>query len=265
MISVSFHLKFVVPWGRRLATATLTYAISFFAGILLMHPSDAAEIICLRRDAGASVPWSELAPSGRVPQSDTCRKVLIKGRIEPGDAAKFAQLVRNSRPFLHEVALWSPGGSVDEAIKIGRLIRKGLMVTSAPSNTSAKAIYLDPVSGLPEKRSGWGSLHDVRGCEGTDCNCASACFLIWAAGVERSGSVLGVHRPTIASTAFSTLPPARAAVSYRHLLSEIGKYLDEMEVARRLIEIMTDTSSHEVRWLADDEASALEVPPSIAE
>jgi hypothetical protein len=245
MISVSFHLELVVPWARSVTTAALTYAISCFTGILLILPSDAAEIICLRRDAGASAPWSELAPSGRVPQSDTCRKVLIKGR--PGDAAKFAQLVRNSHPFLHEVALWSPGGSVEEAVKIGRLIRKGLILTEAPFNNLKTPYYFD-ASGLPAQRLGWGSLFDVRDCEGANCVCASACFLIWAAGVERKGSVLGVHRPTISSTAFASLPPDRAGTLYRQLLSEIGKFLDEMEIPRRFVEIMTDTSSNDVRW-----------------
>jgi hypothetical protein len=38
-----------------------------------------------------------------------------------------------------------------------------------------------------------------------------------------------------------------------------------MEIPRRFAEIMTDTSSNDVRWLAYEEASALEVPPSIAE
>jgi hypothetical protein len=224
MISVSFHLEFVVPQARIVANKGLIYAISFFASIFLIHSSDAAEISCLQRDAGASIPWSELAPSGRVPRSDTCRRALIKGKIEPGDATRFAQLLRSNHPFLHDVTLWSPGGSVEEALKIGRLIRKGLIVTYAPSNGSAEALYLNPASGWAKKRLGWGSLRDVRGCEGVDCNCASACFLIWTAGVERNGSALGVHRPTISSTAFATLPPDRAGILYRQLLwrSHVG-------------------------------------------
>ena len=264
MMSVSCRLEFVVPWARSVVTAALIYEISFLAGVLLATPSDAAEIICLRRAAGASVPWSELAPSGRVPQSDTCRKVLIKGRIEPGDAGKFAQLVRNSHPFLHDVALWSPGGSVEEAVKIGRLIRKGLIFTEAPLNSQKNRYYLD-ASGLPAERQGWGSLLSVRDCEGANCVCASACFLIWAAGIERTGSVLGVHRPTISSTAFAALPADRAGTLYRQLLSEVGTFLDEMEIPRRYVELMTDTASNDVRWLNLDEANSLETAPSIAE
>jgi len=101
---------------------------------------------------------------------------------------------------------------------------------------------------------------------GRKCHCASACFLIWAAGVERTGSVLGLHRPTIEATAFAKMPPDRAGVLYRQLLSEIGRYLAEMEVPRQFIEIMTNTSSKDVRWLTYEEAESIEErPPSIAE
>jgi hypothetical protein len=55
--------------------------------------------------------------------------------------------------------------------------------------------------------------------------------------------VLGLHRPTIEATAFATLPPDRACVLHRQLLSDIGRYLAEMEIPRRFIEIMTNTSS----------------------
>ena len=140
------------------------------------------------------------------------------------------------------------------------------METEAPNNTSAKSLYLDRTTGSLETRLGWGSfIPAVRDCEGSDCHCASACFLIWTGGVERDGTVLGLHRPAIAATSFASLPADRASILYRQLLSDIGKYLAEMEVPRRFIEIMTDTSSKDIRWLTNDEAQSMEAVPSIAE
>jgi hypothetical protein len=132
---------------------------------------------------------------------------------------------------------------------------------------------------------GWGSLISrsqgswTSVCEGREvpqplrdaksthnCHCASACFLIWAAGVQRSGDVLGLHRPTIEATAFAKLPPDRAGVLYRQLLSEIDRYLAEMEIPRQFIEIMTNTSSKEIRWLTYEETDSIgDMPVSIAE
>jgi hypothetical protein len=97
------------------------------------------------------------------------------------------------------------------------------------------------------------------------CHCASACFLIWAAGVERGGSALGLHRPSISSTTFANLAPNRASILYRQLLVDLEKYLSDMEVTRRFIDLMTATTSTDMRWLTHHEADPLEEVPSIAE
>jgi hypothetical protein len=230
-------------------------------------PADAAEISCNSKYGAVDpIRLSEFVPSGRQPTPDTCKIVLIKGTIAPGDSIKFAQLLRKSHPFMDSVLLWSSGGSVEESMKIGGLIRKGLIKTIAPSDFSqlGTAPQFDH---RPPKGWGdlWNSSDNARVCKGYDCHCASACFLIWAAGVDRFGSSLGLHRPTTASTAFATLPPDRASVLYRQLILDIGKYLTEMEVTQRFIEIMMDTTSTDIRWLNYDEASLVEKVPSIAE
>jgi hypothetical protein len=252
---------------------------------LLSAESLSAEIICdawgpkaTHVDRGRA---AELYPSGRLPNPDSCSTILLKGAILPGDGDRFAKILRQSHPFLSSVSLWSPGGSVEDAMKIGRLIRKGLIDTRAPSKINVP--FIDVVRS-DEKQPGWGTLTSWSGgawtsvCEGRNvsdmkdakpshnCHCASACFLIWAAGVERTGDVLGLHRPRIEATAFAKLPPDRAGVLYRQLLSDIGRYLAEMEIPRQLIEIMTSTSSKDLRWLTYEEADSIEdMPPSIAE
>jgi hypothetical protein len=203
-------------------------------------------------------------PSGRLPSPDSCRNVVLKGTILPGDGERFTKILRRSHPFLNSVKLWSSGGSVEDAMKIGRLI----LETEAPSTSDAS--YWDPATGSVRERPGWGSFWLAGAltsdCKGYNCHCASACFLIWSAGVKRTGSVLGLHRPTIEATAFAKLPPDRAGVLYRQLLADIGTYLAEMEIPRRFIEIMTSTSSKDIRWLTSNEAGSIENrPPSIAE
>ncbi len=244
------------PGLSLVASTILTLAIFSF----LKLPSHAAEIICVK--AVTALEYSteeknrilEYFPSGRLPTATTCLTALIKGTIGSGDSAKFSELLNRSHPFLSNVMLWSSGGSVEEAMRIGRLIRKGLIETSAPID-------------ITNPPKGWGNLlfYASNICNGYDCHCASACLLIWAAGVERTGNSLGLHRPRLASTKFATLPPDRASVLYRQLLAEMANYLTEMEIPRRFVELMTDTASNEIRWLTWGEADALEDVPSVRE
>ncbi len=262
VLSGRLRMKVGMKHFRRMLYA-LAFVVAFPA-----PASVAAEITCVDTYGPGQIDQvraAEIYSSGRRPAPDTCRKILIKGTILPGDATKFAQVVRRNHPFLNYVLLWSSGGSVEEAIKIGRLIRKGLLETEAPSGEISdrlrgKGWYFSStiVPGCPER-----DVHTAP--RGPGCHCASACFLIWSAGVERSGTSLGLHRPTIASTAFANLPPNRASVLYRQLLLDIDKYLTEMEVPRRFIDVMMDTTSTEIRWLSYDEAVSVEEVRSIAQ
>jgi hypothetical protein len=197
------------------------------AGVLLLgvgiltSSSLAAEISCDQVWGEASTaPYLERSfPSGRRPEARTCRAALIKGEIASGDSEKFVRLLESNHPFLESVHLWSSGGSVAEAIKIGRLVRKVMLTT-----------------GTPWVEENWGDY-----CEpGPTCHCASACALIWAAGIVRSGNKLGLHRPSIRSTEFANLPPDRASSMYRLLLKE----------ARRLTPTQTPTAAYVSKWCA---------------
>jgi hypothetical protein len=204
---------------------------------------------------------ASLYPSGRRPNPTTCVGILIKGKIETGDAAKFLEVLGSNYPFVKTVFLWSPGGSVDEAMKIGHIIRKNMLTTQAPIElfeATGNGSLIDPTDHrVPAARYL---------CQGTGCNCASACFLIWAAGIQRNGSALGLHRPTISSTEFTDLPPDQASAAYREVLSDIETYLSEMEIPRRYIEKLTDTSSDDITWLSlAGDTLAMSEPPSIRE
>jgi hypothetical protein len=109
---------------------------------------------------------------------------------------------------------------------------------------------------------GWGSLDDPNGwasldettlsgklCAGKGCNCASACFLIWASGIKWVGNAIGLHRPTTNSTDFTDLPPDQGSSAYREILSGVEQFLLEMEVPQRVIDKMMATASDNIFWL----------------
>jgi hypothetical protein len=84
--------------------------------------------------------------------------------------------------------LLSPGGSISEAIEIGRLVQRNLISTMAPVSLGATKVLFTPAGSVMPKE-------DPAYCKGPDCICASACFLIWVGGIERSGNAIGLHRP----------------------------------------------------------------------
>jgi hypothetical protein len=191
-------------------------------------------------------------PSGRRPKDNYCSQGYLSGEISKGDYVKVTGFFRSHHPFLTEFALSSPGGDVEEAVKIGRFFRRYLIRAEAPR---VRGPPRQRVSSLPLL----GSIHPL--CRGPSCICASACALIWFGGIERSGSI-GLHRPLITDTAFRNLPAAEASLVYRRSLAAIADYLGDMEVPRPIIDGMVATGSAEMRWVEDDN---LEQPPSIAE
>ena len=226
--------------------------------LLTNHPAHAAEVSCAQSWGSeandAYIP--EWFPSGRRPNASNCRAVLIRGNIEAGDYSKFAYFLGQNHPFVEFVVLVSAGGQGDEALKIGRMIRQYLLKTRAPyhvSVTGVNVLYL----------AAQGSFQTI--CEGPACHCASACFLIWAAGANRFGDAIGVHRPTIQSTAFANLPPEQASTLYRGLLADIATYLSDMEVPKKYIDLMSDTASSDIEWLSSEEALSMGQPGSLAE
>ena len=228
-------------------------AVTFLVCMILSWistPSQSAEISC----AGSTSGPCFFAPG------------LLSGQISKGDYEKVVTLLRASvakatgTQFLTEFVLNSPGGDVDEALKIGRLFRKYLITTTAPLHATAASPSQMPYLILRSMISP-GNIELCRGRE--DCECASACALIWFGGVDRGGTV-GMHRPRINDPMFKGLSPVDASNTYRQVLGRIAAYLGEMEVPKPIIETMVATSSDDIRWV-DGIDDKLDRPPSIAE
>jgi hypothetical protein len=186
----------------------------------------------------------------------TCTTGFLSGQIFKGDYEKVAALLEANRPFLNVFALDSPGGDVDDALKIGRLLRKHLVETWAPIPF--------PIGGalvVPGVVAGDEKLVSL--CSGPGCNCASACALIWFGGVARVGTV-GLHRPSTGDPVFRQMSPSNASTGYRREVDDIVAYLDEMEVPKSIVESMVNTSSDDLRWVGAVN-EGLDRPYSIAE
>jgi hypothetical protein len=120
---------------------------------------------------------------------------------------------------LLSVELNSPGGSVDAAMKIGRILRKE------------------------------GPIVDVK----SGALCLSACVLILAGGTTRGlDGTIGIHRP------YFPVPSGDVSVetiksNYQQMLQSIRTYLKEMNVVEALADDMLRTNPEHMRVLRKNE------------
>lgn len=79
-------------------------------------------------------------PQGAATTWPTCSVGYIRGEIEPGDYEKVLGFYRDNHPFLHHFKLQSRGGDVEEAIKIGRLLRSYQVTAEGPAFSSLEGL-----------------------------------------------------------------------------------------------------------------------------
>jgi hypothetical protein len=248
----------------RLVAAVLV----LLANVLLVLPAaSGAELICtVEGDLPGAAADLYYKPRNGDPLTGKCIWAALRGNIEAGDYEKLQKLIRNSWPRLLLVDIESNGGSVYEALKIGRLLRKYLITTTVPKH---RCYVAKP--GLPPLPPGasWSPLPtdnlfaDLVPPPADSCICASACALIWFGGIERMGTV-GLHRPRTTDSDFANSPPDKAMALYRKVLSDIEGYLTEMETPRPVIDAMLATGSSEIHWI-NARNDHLSRPPSYAE
>ena len=162
--------------------------------------------------------------------------IVIEGTIKSGDAKRFEEFLRSdtartSRAFA--IMLNSPGGSVSEAMSIGRLVRK---LTFTVTND-----------------------HDAK--------CASSCFLIWAAGGYRRAfpDMIGVHRAFIDPRLIDNYSIDDLEKNYSAARLDITKYLDEMDISRNFQDGMLRIPSKEIHWLSQSDLNSIGNFPSYIE
>lgn len=121
------------------------------------------------------------------------RWIAASGEIGAETPALFARVLKQAGRLKLPVLIDSPGGNVDAAIEIGRMIRKAGLDTAVARTRYEGCTPGDGACTLPPARKGI-----YRGvASNAEAYCASACPLILAGGVSRSASVqsyVGVHQ-----------------------------------------------------------------------
>lgn len=161
---------------------------------------------------------------------------VLEGEIRLGDYDRFVdQLLHGG---LGET-LWlnSSGGDAFEAMKIGQLIRDLRMETHAPDRIGMKTFCLNYPKGTNLQQ----------------CNCASACFLIFVAGVKREGNHLGVHRVFPRHEHLKSMSPDEAANLSRVATREVSNYLKEMGVPIHFTERLAVIPSNQIEWITTED------------
>lgn len=146
--------------------------------------------------------------------------LFLRGRIAPGDAARFTAALDLAETTPGTAWLDSPGGSVIDALEIGRLLREAAIDT----RMSAEAI------------------------------CLSACPYILAGGIERrvaEGAWVGVHQHYFDQN--TALPAIFAVEDIQRGQGEVMGYLIEMGVDPALMRHALATPPDEIYMLLPEE------------
>jgi len=178
--------------------------------------------------------------------------MYLLGKIEPGDYERFVAAIRRrgANPFVLEVR--SGGGDVNEAIRIGRLVRELAVSVHAP------------IAYMPNPEAPSCHLDDQAVGKHVDCICASACTLIWFGGVMRIGAQIYIH--SIANEGFGSMSPAEAGRAYRQAMESVKSFLNEMGIDPKYADMMTRTGSTEIRKVrAQDDYNLFSWDPAFRE
>lgn len=126
-------------------------------------------------------------------------RLLASGTITPGTATAFAAAIERHGEYIKTVVLNSPGGSVGDALAMGRLIRERKLATAVEAGKY----------------------------------CASSCPLVFFGGVERRAgdkAAIGVHQVFAAKSA-DAAPVSRDGMSDAQRISaRCQRYLGEMGI-----------------------------------
>lgn len=174
-----------------------------------------------------------------------------EGRIEPGSARAFAEMVERLSGRRLPILIHSPGGAVPDAIAMGELIRaKGLAVAVA------RTLIASCPESAPKCPDGPGKA--ITG----GATCASACVLVLAGGVERlAGPVplIGVHQITTlvrVPEGLAHLTSTRKFYEQPGIDAEVKNYLAAMGVGEPVMTLARKTPAASVRWLSLAELKA---------
>lgn len=229
----------VLPWVFRtmLAAAVAVLAVDFWQ--LSQRADEINTQPQLQRTAEPAAPLRPRGDRGAPRhQSDAALNALMSfelgadgrlnavGTIGPNTATTFADEIAKRGSYVKTVVLHSPGGSVTDALEMGRLIReKGF-------NTAVEAGRY----------------------------CASSCPLLFAGGVERyvgDKAVLGVHQ--VFSIPQIGVPATDSSEMVQRVAAECQRYLRDMGVDLEVWMRAMETPRDALYYFKHDELFALKL------
>jgi hypothetical protein len=175
-----------------------------------------AVLVMVGSVASASAAYSADITSDRSPEGTTI--VSLSGNIEAGDSQSLEKIIKTSNDasrVVSAIRLNSPGGSLLEGAKLADIIRYGKVATVVPAGSQ----------------------------------CASACFLVFAAGTEKFASYrsnVGVH----GASDRSGEEAGDATVSMGRIARDLG-------VPANIIGKMVVTPPGEIVWLSPDDLRSM--------
>ncbi|MBI5130130.1 MAG: hypothetical protein HZA66_11865 [Rhodopseudomonas palustris] len=126
-------------------------------------------------------------------------RLTATGTITPGTADAFAKEIERHGEYIKTVVLNSPGGSVGDALAMGRLIRDRKLATLVEAGKY----------------------------------CASSCPLVFFGGVERRAgdrAAIGVHQVFAAKTATAASSPRDGMSDAQRISARCQRYLGDMVI-----------------------------------
>jgi len=173
---------------------------------------------------------------------------VLEGKIESGDFEKFKNFVLENNKTA-EIYLASPGGNLAEALKIGILARMLKLSTVAPSKTLTNY-----------SRELAAAQHNLQHAK-ANYMCASGCFFIFVAGINRRSdglgpAILGIHRPFLTANDMKRLGYDQAAAIADRTRSTVARYLSVMDVPGGYITAMYSVSPGRIQWIRNDQFDA---------
>ena len=158
-------------------------------------------------------------------------RLLATGTITPGISESFAAEVAKRGDYIKTVVLNSPGGSVNDALAMGRLIRDKKIATEVEAGKY----------------------------------CASSCPLVFAGGIERRAgdkAVIGVHQVAAVGSA-NAMPRDEMDVAQR-ISARCQRYLGEMGINLQAWVHAMETPHDKLFVFKPDELKALNIVTAAA-
>lgn len=177
------------------------------------------------------------------------KDLVLTGEIKTGDAKKLlAMLLDAKSPPLSKVIVDSPGGSVDEAIKIAKLVKSlYVSVSVEPKGYCASACFFIFLAGSGRHASP-AELMGAAERRETDA-------YLRKRGSQGTPGFVGLHRPFL-----------KRIDSFDNKQSDamrfVASYLERESLPRRLIDLMMSKPSNDIYWLKEDDLAEIgDYPP----